>query len=86
MSQLLTERTRTQLYTNFGSLMSGLASVRAFGAGDFFEAKNARLSDVSSGPAYYTMEGALFLRVGLLWLSVRPAQLGSSGERPQTAY
>ncbi|KAF7364178.1 hypothetical protein MSAN_01077100 [Mycena sanguinolenta] len=63
----LEAESKSPLYTLFGSTVSGLVTVRAFGAQDFFRSQNAAFVNESQGALHHRVGGQLFLRVFLLW-------------------
>ncbi|KAJ7163527.1 P-loop containing nucleoside triphosphate hydrolase protein [Mycena crocata] len=58
---------RSPLYTLFGTTVSGLITVRAYSAQDFFQVQNAAFVNESQGALHHRLAGQLFLRVFLLW-------------------
>ncbi|KAF7360909.1 hypothetical protein MSAN_01120800 [Mycena sanguinolenta] len=58
---------KSPLYTLFGTTVSGLITVRAYGAQNFFRAQNAAFVNDSQGALHHRVGGQLFLRVFLLW-------------------
>ncbi|KAJ7224728.1 P-loop containing nucleoside triphosphate hydrolase protein [Mycena haematopus] len=56
-----------QLYTLFGTTVSGLITVRAYRAEGFFQSQNAAFVNESQGALHHRLGGQLFLRVFLLW-------------------
>ncbi|KAJ6596244.1 P-loop containing nucleoside triphosphate hydrolase protein [Mycena vulgaris] len=58
---------KSPLYTLFGTTVSGLITVRAYRAQDYFRTQNASFVNASQGALHHRLAGQLFLRVFLLW-------------------
>ncbi|KAJ7139196.1 P-loop containing nucleoside triphosphate hydrolase protein [Mycena epipterygia] len=58
---------KSPLYTLFGTTVSGLITVRAYGAQDYFRSQNASFVNESQGALHHRLAGQLFLSVFLLW-------------------
>ncbi|KAJ7751884.1 P-loop containing nucleoside triphosphate hydrolase protein [Mycena maculata] len=58
---------KSPLYTLFGTTVSGLITVRAYRAQDYFRSQNASFVNGSQGALHHRLAGQLFLRVFLLW-------------------
>ncbi|KAJ7138597.1 P-loop containing nucleoside triphosphate hydrolase protein [Mycena filopes] len=58
---------KSPLYTLFGTTVSGLVTVRAYAAQDYFRAQNASFLNDSQGALHHRLAGQLFLRVSLMW-------------------
>ncbi|KAJ7186396.1 P-loop containing nucleoside triphosphate hydrolase protein [Mycena filopes] len=65
----LESASKSPLYTLFGTTVSGLVTVRAYGPGarNFFRAQNAAFVNESQGALHHRVAGQLFLRVFFLW-------------------
>ncbi|KAJ7364754.1 P-loop containing nucleoside triphosphate hydrolase protein [Mycena albidolilacea] len=66
----LESASKSPLYTLFGTTVSGLLTVRAYRAEDFFRSQNAAFLNESQGALHHRVGGQLFLRVFLLWFQV----------------
>ncbi|KAJ7624899.1 P-loop containing nucleoside triphosphate hydrolase protein [Roridomyces roridus] len=58
---------KSPLYTLFGTTISGLITVRAYGAQDYFRSQNASFVNKSQGALHHRLAGQLFLRIFLFW-------------------
>ncbi|KAJ6486599.1 P-loop containing nucleoside triphosphate hydrolase protein [Mycena vulgaris] len=58
---------KSPLYTLFGTTVSGLITVRAYRAQEYFRTQNAAFVNASQGALHHRLAGQLFLRVFLLW-------------------
>ncbi|KAJ7203983.1 P-loop containing nucleoside triphosphate hydrolase protein [Mycena rebaudengoi] len=58
---------KSPLYTLFGTTVSGLITVRAYRAQDYFRIQNALFVNESQGALHHRLAGQLFLRVFLYW-------------------
>ncbi|KAJ7764164.1 P-loop containing nucleoside triphosphate hydrolase protein [Mycena maculata] len=58
---------KSPLYTLFGTTVSGLITVRAYRAQNYFRSQNASFVNESQGALHHRLAGQLFLRVFLLW-------------------
>ncbi|KAJ7720516.1 hypothetical protein B0H16DRAFT_1896820 [Mycena metata] len=63
----LESASKSPLYTLFGTTVTGLITVRAYGAQNFFRAQNAAFVNESLGAMHHRVAGQLFLQVFLLW-------------------
>ncbi|KAJ7747845.1 P-loop containing nucleoside triphosphate hydrolase protein [Mycena metata] len=63
----LESASKSPLYTLFGTTVTGLITVRAYGAQSFFRAQNAAFVNESQGAMHHRVAGQLFLQVFLLW-------------------
>ncbi|KAJ7216700.1 P-loop containing nucleoside triphosphate hydrolase protein [Mycena rebaudengoi] len=63
----LESASKSPLYTLFGTTVSGLITIRAYRAQEFFRSQNAVFVNESQGALHHRIGGQLFLRVFLLW-------------------
>ncbi|KAF7344066.1 p-loop containing nucleoside triphosphate hydrolase protein [Mycena venus] len=63
----LESASKSPLYTLFGTTVSGLITVRAYQAQNFFRSQNAAFVNESQGAFHHRVSGELFLGVFMLW-------------------
>ncbi|KAJ6526464.1 P-loop containing nucleoside triphosphate hydrolase protein [Mycena capillaripes] len=63
----LESASKSPLYTLFGTTVSGLITVRAYRAQDYFRSQNAAFVNASQGALHHRLNSQLFLRVFFLW-------------------
>ena len=60
----------SQLYTLFSTTLSGIHTIRAFHAEDFFGEKQDEILNLSQRPLVFRFVGQLFLQISLSWMTV----------------
>ncbi|KAG8779497.1 hypothetical protein FRC16_003410, partial [Serendipita sp. 398] len=76
--QQLEAASKSPLYTVFGTTLSGLESVRAYGAQSFFLSQNDKHLNASQGPFHYRFASLRFLKTSLSLMTCLIA-IGLSG-------
>lgn len=67
--QRLESGSKSPLYTLYSTAISGLTTIRAFGAVRFFDKQSLNLLDNSQGPFFFRFQGRMFLEISLAWVT-----------------